>query len=243
MKKFLIFVNLFLIVFFLTNSIYASQQQADIFNNQKNSSSSSLNLNIPKSLNLIPTSNIYNNSQPKPINSLLNSPLNLQYYAQCGGNFDNYSLPNGCVLCQSGCGPTVAAMILSTYVNPIFTPSNVVDLYKKYGLYLGCDGSNISDAKQLLESQGLKTTDYLFYPLAKANENTVASDFRNYIKNGGWTMLALAHFSGIGHFIWVVDIDDQNNIYAYDSYYGRFEKPVNENQYNPQYKIAFGVKR
>lgn len=188
-----------------------------------------------------PTSILY----PPPLSSTLYPlPSNLIYYPQCDGNFDNLSFPNGCNLCQSGCGPATTAMILSSYIDKKFTPAVVVDLFKEKGLYAGCNGTKITDNQKLINEVGLKTTDLLFY---RSNEEAVA-DFKAYLE-AGWTMFALARFceNGCRHYFWITDIDEASNVWAYDPFYGRKElpPPFNENKYYPfpRYRLAFGVKK
>ncbi len=168
------------------------------------------------------------------------------YYPQCDGIFDNLPLPNGCTLCRAGCGPTTLAMILSSYVDKKFTPDVVVNLYKQNGYYAGCDGTKITDAMNIATQNGLKTTDLLVYD-GRNNDNAI-QDFKAYI-NSGWTIFTLARYCAAGcrHFFWITNVDSQNNVWAYDSFYGRkrLPPPFNENQYYPfpQYKFAFGVKK
>ncbi|KKQ01584.1 MAG: hypothetical protein US11_C0006G0026 [Candidatus Roizmanbacteria bacterium GW2011_GWA2_36_23] len=169
----------------------------------------------------------------------------LTYYQQCESQYDKYPLPGGCNICKAGCGPTTVAMILSSFVDNRIDPPAVVDLYKQNNYVLACIGSKIIDAKSILEQQGMLTTDLLYYPGPGNNE--AVQDFKMYIKNG-WTMFALARFceEGCGHFFWIVDVDEKDNVWAYDPSYGRNQlPPFNENQYDPfpKYKFAFGVKK
>ena len=75
----------------------------------------------------------------------------------------------------------------------------------------------------------------------------VADDFRGYINNG-WTIFVLANFrtDGGGHYFWVTEVTDNDEILAYDPYYGRSQPaPFNENKYNPApyYRYAFAIKK
>lgn len=171
------------------------------------------------------------------------SPGGKVYFAQCN-SYGNLSLPSGCDLCYAGCGPTAVAMIAASYLGSNYNPKTIVDIYKSKGYLLGCAGSRYSDAKQVLQSLGLKTTDYLVFDSEKSD--TVVPELKNYL-NAGWTFFALANFrvAGGGHFFWITDIDDQGNIFAYDPYYGRYQIPYNENSRYPYplYRVAFGVKK
>lgn len=177
---------------------------------------------------------------PNPPNSLSSS---LTYFAQCNG-YGNLPLPSGCTLCRAGCGPTTVAMIAASYLGLNYNPKTIIDTYKSKGYLLGCDGSRYSDAKQVLQSLGLKTTDYIIFNAEKSD--TVVQELRKYL-NAGWTFFTLANFrvAGGGHFFWITDIDNQDKIWAYDPYYGRYEIPYNENSHYPYplYRLVFGVKK
>ncbi len=198
-------------------------------------------LQLPKKIIITPTT-IPNSPTP----SSLNTSKDFVYYSQCNGPYDDYSLPSGCNICAAGCGPTTVAMIVASYADATVKPPTVVDKYKEKNQPLSCAGSGFSSAKMVLESYGLRTSDYLFsyglYPI-----EDVASDFKSYL-NSGWTIFALANFktSGGGHYFWITDIDNDNTVWAYDPYYGRFQAPpLNENSRYPfpKYKIAFAVKK
>ena len=201
--------------------------------------------NQQSTINNQPSLNPSFNIQPQNQSSNLQNPTSnsLTYFPQCG-DLGNLSLPDGCDLCRAGCGPTTVAMIAASYLGSNYNPKTIVDTYKSKGYLLGCDGSRYSDAKQVFQSLGLKTTDYLVFNLEKSD--TVVPDLRKYL-NAGWTFFTLANFrdNGGGHFFWITDIDNQGNIFAYDPYYGRYEIPYNENSRYPYplYRVAFGVKK
>lgn len=189
-----------------------------------------------------PLSKAPKNKLTPPISSQGNISGGLVYYGQCQSG--DISLPDGCNLCQAGCGPTTAAMILSSYLSKEYDPKKVVSIYASRGYYLGCGGSSYVDAKSLFEDLGLKTTDYISFNGDTADE--VAADFKKYIQ-GGWTIFTLANYcdGGCGHFFWITKVEG-NNIFAYDPYYGQNQdKPLNENDRYPfpKYRIAFGVKK
>lgn len=171
------------------------------------------------------------------------SSIPFTYFAQCG-DLSSLPLPDGCTLCNAGCGPTTVAMIASSYLGPKYDLKAIVNLYDSNNYLLGCDGSRYTDAHELLKSLGLKTTDYLVFESEKAE--TVVPDLRKYLSSG-WTFFTLASFceGGCGHYFWITDIDDQGNIFAYDPAYGRYEIPYNENSRYPYplYRLAFGVKK
>jgi len=201
--------------------------------------------NLPISQSPFPTSNLQPQDQTSNVQNQTSNSLT--YFAQCNG-YGDLLLPSGCNLCQAGCGPTTVAMIAASYLGSSYNPKTIVDTYRSNGYLLGCVGSRYSDAKQVLQNLGLKTTDYLMFNAEKSD--TVVPDLRKYL-NTGWTFFALTRFCDdpkkdyCGHFFWITDIDNQGNIFAYDPYYGRYEIPYNENSRYPYplYRLAFGVKR
>ncbi len=192
-----------------------------------------------------PSSTLQPQNQPSTFNPISSDFI---YYSQCNGDYDNYPLPNGCNICKAGCGQTTVAMILSSYIDRQFTPSAVADSYKQNGFTAGCKGSTVGDAQQILQMNGLKTTDIIYYGDSSVGETT--EDLKSYLK-AGWTMYMLAKFcpKGCGHFFWIVDIDKDNNIWTYDPGYGNIDGkkivPLNETTLNPaaRYYVAFGVKK
>jgi len=196
---------------------------------------------------ITPSSPISPYSQITPIVTL----DNLIYYQQSGGPYDQYPLPQGCILQKAGCGPTTAAMVLSSWVNPGFNPPKTVDYYQSQGFPIGCDGSNMGNLQQALQNHGLKTTRIVGLKSGVANQ--VAEVFKDYLRDG-YTAVVLAHYADnspkcgkCGHFFWVVDVDSNNNIWALDPFYGRRQnpQPYNENSLYPfpKYVAAFGVKK
>jgi len=165
------------------------------------------------------------------------------YYPQCNGPYDNGPLPNGCDICAAGCGPTSVAMILSSYIDKKYDPPNTVNLYKESGLEAGCKGTTILSAQQILNQNGLKTTDVIYYGNSSFDETV--QDFKQYL-NSGWTLLTLVKYAkDWGHFYWVVDVDENNNIWAYDPGDAKRPVPLNENTVEPtaKYYLAIGVKK
>ncbi|KKP72878.1 MAG: hypothetical protein UR68_C0011G0013 [Candidatus Roizmanbacteria bacterium GW2011_GWA2_35_19] len=173
------------------------------------------------------------------------NPQGFTYYAQCDSEYAELPLPSGCNNCNAGCGPTTVAMIATSYLGQSYNPQTIIGKYQALGYELSCAGSSYADAKSLLESLGLKTTDYLVFNYEPAD--TITSDLKKFI-DAGWTFFTLANFTdtGGGHYFWVTDIDNQGNVWAYDPFYGRFQAPpYNENDRYPfpKYRLAFGVKK
>jgi hypothetical protein len=176
---------------------------------------------------------------------------NYIYYPQCGGPYDSYLLPvqNGtagkkCTICSAGCGPTTAAMILSSYVDKTQTPPKVVEAMGKAGVNISCNGSGMYELYDYMSKvNGIKVSSLLSLGHAEAKE--VVGDFRNYIK-GGWTLFVLADCKYGGHYFWVTDVTADGKILSFDPAYGSGKPtPFNENQYDPHpyYIYAFAVKK
>ena len=173
------------------------------------------------------------------------------YYAQCGDPYGSYLLPiqNGkkgevCTECSAGCGPTTAAMIISSYVDSTQTPPKVIESMSKAGVSISCDGTGMYQLYEYMKNiPGIKVSDII--SLGNAQAKDVVSDFRNYT-NGGWTLFTVADFKYGGHFFWVTDVTVDGKILAFDSFYGSGKPtPFDENQYNPYpyYIYAFAVKK
>jgi len=169
------------------------------------------------------------------------------YFSQCEEPYREYPLTSSKTICQCGCGPTTVSMILSSYLGRSITPPDVVEIYKSQGR-AQC-GTSLGSAKKIMGEQGVKISDYI----VPYNENgykieDVANDMKSYVKNG-WTIFVLASFSSSSsqnHFFWITNIDDQNNVFAYDPYYGSGKiPPINQNgRYPyPKYLAAFGVRK
>lgn len=186
------------------------------------------------------------NKQPKNQSPTTNNNKSLVYYAQCDSPYADLPLPDGCNMCQAGCGAATVAMIASSYSGSNFDPKTVINIYKEKGYLLSCDGSRYSDAKSILQSVGLKTTDYIVFDYAPVDQ--IRDELRKYIA-AGWTFFTLGDFKdgeGGGHYFWITDIDEEGNVLAYDPYYGRFDAPpINENSRYPfpKYRLVFGVKK
>jgi hypothetical protein len=165
------------------------------------------------------------------------------YYPQCNGPFDSYPLGR-CNICQAGCGPTTAAMIIASYKDKTVDPRHVVSQYAQSGYYLGCDGTYKNDAQKVLAKYGVNVGSDIFYYPGGVRSEVVVSLFKEYI-NVGKTVFVLANFcsGGCGHFFWVVDVDKNDNIWSFDPAYGIYQIPYNQNSRYPfpLYRVAFTV--
>lgn len=187
-------------------------------------------------------------SSPSPTNYALRTTNSLTYYSQCSGPYDEKPLPNGCTVCQAGCGPVSVSMILASYVDKTLNPLKTIDLMDKAGVHIGCYGSYISEIYSYLKNRGdLKVSDFIIPSEKELSAKEIAKDFEGYTKSG-WTIFVLANFkkgSG-GHYFWVTDVKSNGDILAYDPYYGKQQTPpIPENRYTPApyYRYAFAVKK
>lgn len=195
-----------------------------------------------------PTPRNQTRNNPKPTNTPQTPSKSYTYYSQCSGPYDALPLPNGCTVCDAGCGPTSVAMILSSYIDKSLTPPKTIDLMSKAGVRIGCYGSYISEIYSYLRNRGdLKVSDFIIPSEKGLTAKEVARDLQGYTKSG-WTVFVLANFKtdGGGHYFWVTDISDNGDILAYDPYYGKQQTPpINENRYTPApyYRYAFAIKK
>jgi hypothetical protein len=185
---------------------------------------------------------------PKKTTSIPTPSKTYTYYSQCSGPYDSNPLPNGCTVCEAGCGPTSVAMILSSYIDKSLTPPKTIDLMSKAGVKIGCYGSYISEIYSYLSKRGdLKVSSFIIPSEKGLTAKEVAKDLQGYTKSG-WTVFVLANFKtdGGGHYFWVTDVNDNGDILAYDPYYGKQQTPpISENKYTPApyYRYAFAVKK
>lgn len=190
---------------------------------------------------------------PTPKKSTSNPPnsapsKSYTYYSQCSGPYDNLPLPQGCTICNAGCGPTSVAMILSSYIDKSLTPPKTIALMEAKGARIGCFGSYISEIYSYLKGRGdLKVSDYIIPSEQGLTAKEIADDFKGYTKSG-WTIFVLANFktNGGGHYFWVTDVNSSGDILAYDPYYGKQQTPpISENKYTPApyYRYAFAIKK
>ena len=114
----------------------------------------------------------------------------------------------------SGCGPTSAAMIVSSIKGSI-NPAEMGDLYVKYGYRTTNNGTYFSAMKW--------TADYFDIPFKRVYN---WSDAQNLLENGYYVIVSCSEglFTYGGHFIVIVGIDG-NTLAIYDPYLysGKFD--------------------
>lgn len=181
--------------------------------------------------------------EPTPSNSP--STSSYIYYSQREEPYASFSLPNGCDIKYSGCGPSTVGMILASLVNKTYNPMNVV---QQFYPSIGCEGSSIDEARQIIEQFGYQTKYFVTFGHDNPQPvSVVLNDLRNYSQNG-WDMVATANFywqnkGWTGHIFWIVDVDSQGNIWVMDPYFG-FNQPFPLSQkQDHRYKYVFGFKK
>lgn len=114
----------------------------------------------------------------------------------------------------SGCGPTSAAMVVSSIKGSV-NPAEMGDLYVKYGYRTTNNGTYFSAMKW--------TADYFDIPFKRVYN---WSDAQNLLKNGYYVVVSCNEglFTYGGHFIVIIGIDG-NTLAIYDSYLysGKFD--------------------
>jgi hypothetical protein len=172
------------------------------------------------------------------------------YYPQCNGPYDKHPLPQGGNICKAGCGPTTVAMIVASFVDRNIDPIKMVDYYQKNGYYIGSKGSYYSDAIKVLKRYNLKVEEIFLTNKNPKPVNQLMDEMGEIIKNlqsHGWTFFVLANFckGGCGHFFWLIQLDNDSNIWAYDPayYVSKFPKPVNLKEKNPEFRAIVAVKK
>lgn len=183
-----------------------------------------------------------------PISMPMTTPANngnYSYYRQC--DYQDI-MPQGCSICKAGCGITAVSTIVASLGFPSENPISVMEKYRQRGFYAGCSGTSIGNAKSILESYGLSTSNYLFQNSSGYEINAVAEDIRRYTQSG-WVVLALTNFceGGCGHFIVLTDIDSSNNVTSFDPWYEQYSpsQPISYESRSPfpKYRYAIAVKK
>lgn len=149
-----------------------------------------------------------------------------------------------CTLSQSGCGPSTVANIVANWKNPSIRPPDVI---RHYGLntsanrYLGCGGSTMAGAKEVLEQvYGFKTQIIIKEGSSPMTLEQAIPKLLPFIRSGSWIFVGgnFQTFTTGGHYVVIVDIKETGSgyeIYALDSAYGnRNVIPVNYNYMYPK---------
>lgn len=173
---------------------------------------------------------------------------NFVYYSQLDPKYKDIKMDNAfcgvnnpATIGNAGCGPTTVAMIIASYINKSINPIDIVKYYDKNG-WLGC-GTSISAARDTLSYYGFKIT--------PDSSILSISEMKKMIDNG-WTLMALATITyhnfneekKMGHYFWIVNIDEKNNVLVYDPWWS-YQKnlPTNNNQHiKVEYRQVFGIK-
>ena len=154
----------------------------------------------------------------KIVDATLIQPASTQppfvYYSQKDPRWASISLTcnNGHkgTFLSHGCGETSFAMLMSTFIDPKYTPSAVLDDF--YG-YSYCGGTLPSYSVNMLSKQGFTVKGPI----------TDLSTARNYIKEGWLAWIHLEYYENgkkIGHEVIITEIDSDNSFIVADPFYG-----------------------
>ena len=165
---------------------------------------------------------------------------NLVYYKQCDPKYGNNVMADS-NMCNIGCGPTTTAMILASYVNPTYNPTNVLDLYKKAGAKISNDGVSIGDFKKILSSNGVDVGGTM--DLTSYRYNADAAKILKQFTDNGRTIAVAANVpcketpEGCGHIFWVTKVDTNGEIWFNDSSLG---PNIQMSRLSQQPKLQYG---
>jgi hypothetical protein len=123
------------------------------------------------------------------------------------------------IACNMGCGPTSAAEIISSYANGSYTPIHSVSRLISTG-ELDCGGAHISSLQKLFNDYPDKIEQGSWIQ-SSGDIYEDAKNMRNFTLNG-WTLLGAASYEPLfKHIVWVVDVDQNGNIWANDTYFSQ----------------------
>ncbi len=140
------------------------------------------------------------------------SPETFVYYSQRDPQWEDayFTCPDGTTVsfANSGCGETVTAMLLSTYVNSSYTPATVKQEWFNHPNY--CSGSGISTSNDILTANGFTIN------------NKVVSEtiLKEYIQAGsiGWAGIIIN--GNTSHHTLITGVDENGNFIFNDPWFG-----------------------
>lgn len=162
---------------------------------------------------------------------------NYVYFNQCDPKYQNPSWiscgSNGSPLnCYSGCGPTTIAQVIATYANASYTPLHSVSKFVSWGA-INCSGSGYSALSRIVNEDGRGKITLKPNIGAGGNLYRDAQVMKEYTDAGN-TLLATASYTPCcGHWLWIVKIDENYNVWANDVYWlqqkyvGNASAPIN----------------
>lgn len=155
---------------------------------------------------------------------------NLRYFNQCDPAFQVQSYGN-CqkdgetvpFLCAAGCVPTSLAQVIASYADSAYTPIRAANAMLASPAVLSCNGSSSQGQIRVLNgyTASIERTDII------SSSGDLAADAARLkpFFSQGWTALARIAYKRTmntntrGHYVWITQIDTNNNILAYDPYF------------------------
>jgi hypothetical protein len=128
-----------------------------------------------------------------------------------------------------GCGQTTVAMLMSTYVDPSYTPTQVNNEFYGSG---NCRGTGYVQNSEILKAEGF---------VVEQVSTTVEALKTDYIPNG-WDVLVYVQYSGnLAHHLLITGVDSSNNFIVNDPYYGAGSLKSGNYPYNESNITAFYI--
>lgn len=159
------------------------------------------------------------------------------YFSQLDPRYKDikvWSSDGGCTFGFAGCGKATVAMILSSFVDSKYTPQFVTTAFWELesaatGRGGACQTWHADSIFLLRDVGGLQLGDSFDINQYDLTSGTKGEYMKNAIKNG-WTFYVSATFTTSGnqelrHIFWVVDIDNNGDVWAYDPYFGDQKTP------------------
>jgi hypothetical protein len=132
------------------------------------------------------------------------------YYSQADPKWGNIVLTceNGDTdtFARRGCGETVFAMLVSTYIDPDYTPLKALDEVYGYGY---CHGTGYMRSAERLREQG--------FTVIQAALNI--QSLKEYVKDG-WLVWMHVEWKNYGHEILITGVNENNNFMISDPLFG-----------------------
>ncbi|MFO0703107.1 MAG: hypothetical protein U0525_00060 [Patescibacteria group bacterium] len=144
---------------------------------------------------------------------------NLVYYNQCDPQYAFGSCGKQNMTCHAGCGPTSVAEIIASYANSAFTPLDAMRIASSLN-GVDCAGSGVGTLKTIMSNYSkaqLHMTEDGFNLAGDFNQDAI--NLKPFIDSGQTILAAASYQPCCGHWIWIVDIDNNYHILANDVYW------------------------
>ena len=141
---------------------------------------------------------------------LISSSRSVTYYSQTDPRWAD--IPLTCAdgetarFSSRGCGETVVAMLMSTYVDPKYTPDVTLDEFYGRGY---CHGTSLTQNVEILKSNGFDVR----------SPSISLLTLKNYIR-AGWMAWIHVEYGSSGHEALIVKMNNRNEFVVYDPYFG-----------------------